>query len=133
MFYLLDTNTASFVIKGNVPRVRQRLIRIPASQVAISAVTAADLLFGVARRPEATRLKAIVEEFLARVEVLPWEREAAAAYADLRAALERAGITISNLDMMIAAHAVATGSVLVSSDRAFARIRQLKVEDWTKV
>src|SRR5271157_4547163 len=130
--YLLDTNTASYIIKGNIPRVRQRLVKIPMAQVAISAVTEAELRFGLARRPEAARLKIAVEEFLLRVEVLPWDSEAAQYYAHARAALEREGTTMGNLDLMIAAHALAVEAVLVTNDRAFGRIKQLKIEDWTK-
>ena len=133
MLYLLDTNTASFAIKGTVPRVRQHLIRTPMRQLAVSAVTQAELLFGVERRPQATRLKQVVEEFLKRVEVLAWDSPAAAAYAALRADLERAGRPIGNMDLMIAAHALATGAVLVSNDRVFRRVRGLRVEDWSKV
>jgi len=132
MLYLLDTNTASFVIKGNAPRVRHRLAGIPLSQTAISTVTEAELLFGVARRPAHSRLRFVVREFLARIEVLPWDRDAAAAYATLRSRLESVGVTMGNLDMMIAAHALALGSVLVTNDPAFARIKQLKIEDWAK-
>lgn len=65
--YLLDTNTASYIIKGNKPGVRERLVKVPMSEVAISAVTEAELRFGVARRPDAARLKIAVEEFLLRV------------------------------------------------------------------
>ncbi len=55
--YLLDTNTASCIIKGNVPRARERLLKVPMSQLLISAVTEAELLFGAARKREAVRLK----------------------------------------------------------------------------
>ena len=130
--YLLDTNSVSYIIKGNFPRVRAHLVKIPMAHLAISAVTEAELRLGIARRPEAGRLKIAVEEFLLRVEVLPWDSEAAQHYANVRAALEREGTTIGNLDLMIAAHALAAEAVLVTNDRAFHRIKQLKVEDWTK-
>ena len=91
--YLLDTNMASYVIKGNFPQVRERLLTIPMAEVGISVVTEAELRFGIARKPEAVRLKAAVEEFLLRVEVLPWDSEAAQHYAQVRAVLERAGQT----------------------------------------
>src|SRR5664279_5644383 len=98
--YLLDTNTASYVIKGNFPRVRERLLKIPMAEVGISVITEAELRFGVARRPEATTLKKVVEEFLLRVEVLPWNSEAAQHYARIRAAIEKEGEPIGNLDLM---------------------------------
>jgi len=130
--YLLDTNTASYIIKGNIPRVRERLVRVPMSHVLISAVTEAELLFGVARKPEAVRLKPAVNEFLLRVDSLAWDSNAARRYADLRAALETGGIPMGNLDLMIAAHALAAEAVLVTNDRSFRRLKHLKIEDWTK-
>lgn len=130
--YLLDTNTASYVIKGNFPRVRERLLKVPMAEAGISVVTEAELRFGVARRPEAAKLKMVVEEFLLRVEVLPWNSEAAQHYARIRAALENEGEPMGNLDMMIAAQAMAAGALLVTHDRVFRRVKGLKVEDWSK-
>ena len=130
--HLLDTNTASYVIKRNFPRVRERLLKVPMAEVGISTVTEAELRFGVARKPEAVRLKIAVEEFLLRVEVLPWDSEAAQQYAEVQAELERIGEPRGNLDMMIAAHALAVQVVLVTHDHVFRRIKRLKIEDWTK-
>ncbi len=130
--YLLDTNAASYVIKGKFPRVRERLLEVPMAEVGISVVTEAELRFGVARLPEATKLKTVVEEFLLRVEVLPWNSEAAQHYARIRSALEKQGEPMGNLDMMIAAQALAVDAVLVTHDRVFRRVKGLKVEDWSK-
>ena len=130
--YLLDTNTASQIIKGHPARVRERLLKVPMADVGISVVTEAELRLGVARRPDATKLKMVVDEFLVRVAILAWVSEAAQSYAESRARLEEAGEPMGNLDLMIAAQALAGGAVLVSNDRAFGRIRGLKVEDWTK-
>ena len=102
------------------------------AQLAISAVTEGELRLGAARLPHATRLHNIIEDFLLRVAVLPWDSDAAQQYGQLRATLEREGQQMGNLDTMIAAHALALGAVLVSHDRAFARIKKLKVADWTK-
>lgn len=128
--YLLDTNTASYVIKGNLPRVRERLLQISTTDVAISVVTEAELRFGVARLPAAKRLAAVVEEFLKYIDIRPWESAAARHYATLRADAEKHGRPIGNLDLMIAAHALALGAVLVTSDRVFERVKGLKTEDW---
>jgi tRNA(fMet)-specific endonuclease VapC len=129
--YLLDTNTASYVIKGNFPRVRERLLRVPMAEVGISVVTEAELRFGVAKRPEAATLKRVVEEFLLRVESLAWNSEAAQEYARIRAELEKNGEPMGNLDLMIAAQAVAAETVLVTHDHVFRRVKGLKVEDWS--
>jgi tRNA(fMet)-specific endonuclease VapC len=129
--YLLDTNTASYIIKGNFPRVRVRLLKVSMAEVGISVVTEAELRFGVARLPEATRLKTVVEEFLLRVEVLPWTSEAAQHYARIRATLEKEGEPMGNLDLMIAAQALAADAALVTHDRVFRRVKGLKNEDWS--
>ena len=130
--YLLDTNIASYALKGNSPAVDRRLEKVATSQLAISTVTEGELRFGIARQPAATRLHALIEDFFLRVAILPWDSEAAQHYGQLRASLERDGRPIGNLDTMIAAHAIAIGATLVTNDRAFSRIKKLKVEDWTK-
>jgi tRNA(fMet)-specific endonuclease VapC len=130
--YLLDTNIASHIIKGTVPSVDRRLAKVPVASVVISTVTEAELRYGLARLAAATRLQALVEDFLLMVTILPWDSEAAKRYAVLRATLERDGRPMANLDLMIAAHALALGAILVTNDRAFNRIEKLKVADWTK-
>ncbi|MDO9476125.1 MAG: type II toxin-antitoxin system VapC family toxin [Pseudohongiella sp.] len=134
MRYLLDTNIASHIIKGDIPRVRERLAGLPMESIVISAVTEAELRYGVAKRGHPGGLAQRVGEFLIRVETLPWTSEAAEAYGNLRAASEAAGISLAPLDMMIAAHARAVGAILVTRDRAFARLPgNLPIEDWTAI
>jgi tRNA(fMet)-specific endonuclease VapC len=130
--YLLDTNTASYILKGNTPKVREHLLTIPMAEVGVSAATEAELRFGAARKPEARRLVLAVQEFLLRMEILPWDSEAAKRYAHLRADLEKKGEPMGNLDMMIAAQALAAEAVLVTHDRVFRRVKRLTVEDWSK-
>ena len=132
MGYLLDTNTATYIIKGRHPLVRQRLLAVPMHEVNISAVTEGELRYGAARLPAASRLHEIVEEFLVRVAVHSWDSAAAQEYGRLRASLELDGKSIGNLDMMIAANALAGGFILVTHDKAFARVKGLKLEDWAK-
>ena len=110
----------------------RRLAKVPIADVFISSVTEAELRYGLARRPDASRLRALVEDFLLTVTILPWDSEAAKQYGSLRAELEREGLPMANLDIMIGAHALAIPAVLVTNDRAFARIKDLKVADWTK-
>ncbi|MGI8839408.1 MAG: PIN domain-containing protein [Caulobacteraceae bacterium] len=86
--------------------------------------------FGVARRPDAATLGRAVSEFLLRVDILPWDSAAAERYGALRARLEQGGKPLGNLDTLIAAHALATGARLVTSDAAFGRVQDLTVIDW---
>ena len=131
--YMLDTNTASYIIKGHPAEIRDRLLSVPMMNVCISAITEAELLRGVAKKPEAKRLPIVVKEFLLRVEILPWDSMAAKAYADLRTACEKEGKPLGTMDMLIASHAKAEGVVLVTNDHAFHNVGHLlEVEDWTK-
>lgn len=127
--YLLDTNTVSYLLRRQ-PAVAARIVAVPMADLRLSAITEAELLFGLAKRPEAVRLHDAVHELLRRVDILAWDSAAAARYAALRLAATRAGVTIGTLDLLIAAHADAIGAVLVTSDRAFRMIGGLAVEDW---
>lgn len=130
--YMLDTNTASYIIKGKPAAVRRRLVEVPMESICISSITQAELLLGVAKKPEAKSLSKVVKEFLVRVEILPWDSDAAKAYARLRASCESEGTPLGTMDMLIAAHSVAAGAVLVTNDKVFSIVKHhLSIEDWT--
>lgn len=129
--YLLDTNTVSDLLKGH-PAVTARIVAVPMSSLCLSAITEAELMFGLAKRPDAQRLHQAVREFLRRVDVLPWDSAIAERYGTERAALERQGKNLAPLDLLIAAHALGIDAVLVTNDRAFAQIAGLTIEDWTR-
>lgn len=128
--YMLDTNVVSHLIRGNA-QIAKRIVNVPMATLYISAVTAAELHYGLAKRPEATRLHAAVGEFLKRVDTLPWDSAVAESYGEVRNRLEQGGRVLGSLDMMIAAHALHTESVLVTNDQAFGAIAELGIEDWT--
>jgi tRNA(fMet)-specific endonuclease VapC len=124
--YLLDTNTVSYIAKGNSPAARARLEALGAGeQVCISSITEAELRYGLAKRPAALALRSAVEGLRLKLNVLPWGSKEAAAYGALRAKLEAAGIPLSQLDLQIAAHAIAVGAVLVTNDKAFKHVADL--------
>jgi tRNA(fMet)-specific endonuclease VapC len=129
--FMLDTNIASDVIKGDRPEIIGRLTALPMEEIVISAVTEGELLFGLVKRSRPSALTERVEQFLLRVDVLPWDHDVTRTYGDLRAACEAKGAPLGSLDMMIAAHAHAVDAILVTRDRAFARVPDLKTEDWS--
>ena len=126
--YLLDTNTVSHLIKSH-PSVAKRVTHVPMASLCISAITEGQLFFGLAKRPDAARLHTAVREFLRRVDVLPWA--SADRYGVACADLESRGKTLAPLDLLIAAHALGVGAVLVTNDHAFAFVPGLEIEDWT--
>jgi len=130
---MLDTNSVSYTLKGSPPSVRERLRQVPMAQVCVSSITEAELLFGLALKPQATKLAELVNQFLLGVSVLPWDSAAARAYADLCAASWKRGRPLAAMDMLVAAHAFATGPTLVTSDRSFRSLRpRLRLVDWSK-
>lgn len=132
--YLLDTNIASHVIRGDRLEISRRLASLPMEEIAISAVTEGELLYGLAKRNYPTILTERVKQFLLRVDVLAWDRDVTRAYADLRSSCEAKGVSLGSLDMMIAAHAVAVSAVLVTKDKAFSRVSDpLKMENWDSI
>ena len=127
---MLDTNIVSLLLRQH-PAVTRNVVAAPMAALSISAITAGELLFGLARRPAAQRLHAAVREFLRRVEVLPWETATAARYGTMRAELERAGKVLAPLDLLIAAHALDRPAILVTNDRAFGMVERLDIADWS--
>jgi tRNA(fMet)-specific endonuclease VapC len=131
---MLDTNTASYIIKGHPPEVRQRLEALPMSSIVMSVVTQAELLYGLARKGYPASLARVMRELALRVQVLPWDSKAAEVYGNLRASCTARGVVLGALDMMIAAHAVAAKATLVTHDKAFSLVPDgvLAVEDWAE-
>ena len=131
--FLLDTNTVSYALRGNPPNVRDRLRRIPMAQVCISCITEAELLLGLALKPEATKLALLVNQFLLGVTSLPWDSAAAKAYANLTAASWKRGKRLAAKDTLVAAHAFSAGLTLVTSDQSFRNLGPgLRLADWSK-
>jgi tRNA(fMet)-specific endonuclease VapC len=128
--YMLDTNTISYLVRQQSSVVRH-VLEIPTSFLCVSSATAGELYFGLARLSAAHRLHMAVREFLARVDVLPWDDDVAERYGVFKAASQRVGKVLGPLDLLIAAHALTVGAVLVTSDRAFSQIEELQLEDWT--
>ena len=123
---MMDTNTVSYIVKGKSPVARAKLAGLQDSEIGcISIITEAELQHGLAKSPNAHALRSSLEGFFAKIQILHWGREEALAYGHLRARQEAAGKILGNLDLLIAAHAMAVGAVLVTNDKAFAQVAGL--------
>ncbi len=123
--YLLDTNIFSYIAKGISPAARAEFRRLSQDRDAvlcISVITEAEVRYGMAKRALSRARCAAIEGLLANVQILPWGSDEALAYAQLRGKLEFQGITVSAMDMLIAAQAIAAGAVLVTGDKIFAKV-----------
>jgi len=131
--FMLDTNAVSEVMRGNHIMDRH-LEGLDPSEWCISAITHAEIAFGLAKRPEATRLARAAAAFFEVARTLAWDAPAAEAHGKLRARLQRAGTPIGDFDEMIAAHALSMGAVLVTANvRHFERVEGLDVVNWVRV
>jgi tRNA(fMet)-specific endonuclease VapC len=128
--YMLDTDTCSYILKQRPLSVKLRLEAAGSAGVAVSAIVAAELYYGAARHPSrAEIIRRSIDDFLSRLQVLPWN--ATMAYARVRFELERSGTSIGNIDILIGAHALEQGATLVTNNlRHFQRISGLACESW---
>lgn len=130
--YMLDTDTCIYIIKRKPPQVIARLYGMDRRSIGISAITGAELKFGAAKIGTA-KSKLALEMFLAPMTVLPFGLEAMDIYGELRQGLQSKGTPIGYFDMLIAAHALAAGSTLVTNNvREFGRVPKLKFENWVE-
>lgn len=130
--YLFDTNTVSFLIKERQPYLALRIEKVGIERIAISAITEAELLWGLAKKPQAPIIEQRIRLFLEQVEVLSWDRDAAKSYAQLKQRMQQQGFNLSPQDLLIAAHAYSTNLTLITNDQAFFKLQPLlDVEDWT--
>ena len=129
--YMLDTNVVSHIMQGRDAALLERLTQVSVGQVVISSVTLAELVYGLHRKGQPARLMAAMTQVLLRMDVLPWDEAVARCYGPFCSTLEAQGINLSELDMMIAAHAVDVDAILVSRDRAFAQVPEpLRLQTW---
>lgn len=126
----LDTNICSYILHRHPLEMIERFANLDRSALWLSAIVAAELRFG-AQKLGSARFASAVESWLTGFDVQPWPLEAAQHYASIRAALERSGQPIGGMDLLIAAHALAQDSVVITNNaREFHRVPGLAVEEW---
>lgn len=129
---MLDTNIASAIITQRID-LGEQLTKLDTEDWCISAITHAELRFGVMRKPGATKLQRLVESFLLAARTEPFDAKAADEYGRLRAELEREGVGIGIADELIAAHALSMSAIIVTDNtRHFARVKGLSVQNWLR-
>jgi tRNA(fMet)-specific endonuclease VapC len=130
--FMLDTDICSYIMKRSHPLVLKRLRAVPVSDVCMSVVTSAELLYGVEISPRRAQDAAALAAFLPYVEALDLTDDVAIHYAEIRAELKKRGTMIGANDLFIAAHARAVGVTLVTNNTVeFERVGGLTIENWT--
>ena len=133
--YMLDTDTCIFILRGASADLAAKLQSVPLQQQVMSAVTLAELTYGVQASAAAKRKQnqSVLDSLALHLAVLDWPQEAAQHYAEIRLDLKKRGAQLGAADLMIAAHARAMGATVVTNNtKDFGRVKGLQVENWTR-
>ena len=133
--FMLDTDTCIFLMRGQSPALAAKVQSVPLQQQVMSAVTFAELSYGVQVSAAAKRKQnqSVLDSLVLHLAVLDWPQDAAKHYAEIRADLKKRGAQLVAADLMIAAHARAMGAIVVTNNvKDFERVKGLAVENWTK-
>ena len=131
---MLDTDTCIFLMRGDSPALAAKVQSVPLQQQVMSAVTFAELSYGVQVSAAAKRKQnqSVLDSLVLHLAVLDWPQDAAKHYAEIRADLKKRGAQLGAADLMIAAHARAMGAIVVTNNvKDFPRVKGLEVENWT--
>ena len=130
--YLVDTNILGYFVRNSSAALQKRMLTaLKKQEVAISAITRAEIRFGLALLQADDKRRRTIDLLLHEIPVLPWTLEAADRYGDIGAHLQQTGQPIGVMDTQIAAHALALRLPLVTHNtRHFQRVSGLKLEDW---
>ena len=132
---MLNTDTCIFLMRGESPALAARVQSVPLQQQVMSAVTFAELTYGVQVSAAAKRKQnqSVLDSLVLHLAVLDWPQDAAKHYAEIRADLKKRGAQLGAADLMIAGHARAMGAIVVTNNlKDFERVKGLAVENWTK-
>lgn len=132
MEYLLDTNICIYIIKKKPAEVFGKFKNLTIGDVGISSITLAELQYGIEKSSNPEKNRDALEKFLTPIEIIDYGYEATFEYGKIRAELEKKGVPIGPLDMLIASHAKSLDVILVTNNvREFERIAGLRIENWT--
>ncbi len=130
--YMLDTNILIYTIKNRPKKVRDAFKK-HADYLAMSTVTLGELIYGAEKSTQSVRNLADIEALAARMDVVPFDSQAAIHFGQVRAELAKSGKLIGPFDLMIAGHARSRGLILVTNNlREFKRVPGLRVENWVR-
>ena len=131
MIYLLDTNTCIYFLNRSSEKIISQFKRFSPSEINLPSITVAELYYGAEKSKAKKKNWAIVENFVSTFEIVPFDEKSCEIYARIRASLEKSGIPIGPMDLLIASISLANNSTLVTNNiKEFSRIKGLKLENW---
>jgi tRNA(fMet)-specific endonuclease VapC len=132
MKYMLDTNICIYLIKQQPPKLLKHFKSHTVGDIGLSSITLAELRYGVSKSRYIEKNQQALDEFILSLEIADFDEKAAREYGAIRAELERTGTPIGSMDMLIGAHALALGAILVTNNiKEYKQIKNLKILDWS--
>ncbi|MBY0544228.1 MAG: type II toxin-antitoxin system VapC family toxin [Gammaproteobacteria bacterium] len=133
MKYMLDTNICIYLIKKRPQKVLKKFESLKIGDICISSVTLAELMYGIKKSQHCEKNQLALEHFSVPLDIQPFDDESARCYGHIRAVLEKKGMPIGALDLMIAAHAQSINAILVTNNvKEFSRVPDLIIENWVE-
>lgn len=133
MKYMLDTNICIYIINKKPEKVLRHFMAHTVGDIGISSITLSELRYGVEKSQHIQKNREALNAFLLALEIADFDAEAALSYGIVRTALEKAGMPVGSMDMLISAHALSLGVTLVTNNvLEFTRIKNLNIADWSK-
>ena len=131
MIYLLDTNTCIYFLNSSSEKIISQFKRFSPSEINLPSITVAELFYGAEKSKAKKKNWAIVENFVSTFEIVPFDEKSCEIYARIRASLEKSGVPIGPMDLLIASISLANNSILVTNNiKEFKRIKGMKLENW---
>ena len=131
MTHLLDTNTCIYFLNRTSERIISQFKRFSPSGIKLPSITVAELFYGAEKSKAKKKNRTIVENFVSTFEIIPFDEKSCKIYARIRASLEKSGVPIGPMDLLIASISLANNSILVTNNiKEFSRIKGLKLENW---
>ena len=131
MLYLLDTNTCIYFLNRSSERIISQFKKYSPSEIMLSSITVAELFYGAEKSKARKKNWAVVEDFVSNFGIVPIDEKSCQTYAKIRASLEKSGVPIGPMDLLIASISLANNFILVTNNiKEFRRIKGLKLENW---
>jgi tRNA(fMet)-specific endonuclease VapC len=131
--YILDTNTLSFLMRGD-PSVTRQLVARSRTDVLLPQPVVAEIEYGLSRLPRSRKrdgLRKHFDLFLEELRRAEWTDEVSRAFGRAKAGLERQGVRIEDFDVAVAAHALAYEGILVTDNvEHMSRVKGLEIDNW---
>ena len=131
MMHLLDTNTCIYFLNRTSEKTVSQFKRLSPSEIKLPAITVAELYYGAEKSKAKKKNRTIVENFVSIFEIIPFDEKCCIIYARIRASLEKSGVPIGPMDLLIASISLSNNFILVTNNiKEFRRIKGLKLENW---